>query len=69
MEKEFSFFFDWDKFKDYAMLERMIAEFAENGAKYIVVTNHLLERFLNEPNFFFLFGELVRKHGMKEKQA
>ncbi len=65
MEKEFSFFFDWDKFKDYAMLERMIAEFAENGAKYIVVTNHLLERFLNEPNFFFLFGELVRKHGMK----
>ena len=65
MEKEFSFFFDWKNFQDYAMGERMLAEFAANGAKNIVVTEYLLERFLNEPNFFCLFNKLVEKHGLK----
>ena len=43
MEKDFSFFFDWKKF--VTMEERVLAEFAENGAKSIVATNDLLERF------------------------
>ena len=63
MEKEFSFFFDWKKFT--GMEERELAEFAENGAKNIVVTNDLLERFLNEPTFFYLFCKLMEKHHLK----
>ena len=65
MEKEFSYFFDWQNFKDYPMLERMAAEFAENGAKNIVITENLLERFLSEPTFFYLFSKIIEKHGLK----
>lgn len=65
MEKEFSFFFDWQNFKDYTMLERVMAEFAENGAKNIVIVNSLLERFLNEPTFFFMFRKLAEQYGLK----
>lgn len=65
MEKDFSFFFDWKKF--VTMEERVLAEFAENGAKSIVATNDILERFLNEPTFFYLFCKLMEKHGLKFK--
>ena len=64
MEKDFSFFFDW---KNFTNPERILAEFADNGAKSIVVTEYLLERFLNEPTFFFLFSKMVEKAGLKFK--
>ena len=65
MEKEFSFFFDWQNYKENNMMERAVAEFAANGAKYIVMTNNLLDRCLDEPNFFFLFVKLLEKYGLK----
>ena len=65
MEKEFSYFFDWQNYKENNLMERAIAEFAANGAKYIVMTNNLLDRCLDEPNFFFLFVKLLEKYGLK----
>ena len=67
MEKEFSYFFDWNSYSERSMMECALAEFAENGAKYIVVTSHLLERFLNEPNFFFSMKDAVERFGLKFK--
>lgn len=65
MNREFSYFFDWNHFQDFALQERMIAEFAENGAKYIVLTNFLLERQLNEPNFKYAIQESMNRFGLK----
>ena len=67
MEKEFSYFFDWNSYSEWSMMECALAEFTENGAKYIVVTSHLLERFLNEPYFFFSMKEMTEKFGLKFK--
>lgn len=67
MEKEFSYFFDWASYSERAVMECALAEFAENGAKYVVVTNQLLERFLNEPNFFFSMKDMVERSGLKFK--
>lgn len=32
MEKEFSYFFDWQNYKENNLMERAVAEFAANGA-------------------------------------
>ena len=66
MEKEFSYFFDWQNFKaSNNLMERAVAEFAANDAKYIVLTNNLLEYCISEPNFFILFVKLLEKYGLK----
>lgn len=65
MDRDFSYFFDWQSFDGYSLLERMAAEFADNGAKNIVITPYLLERFASEPNFFFYFTSIIKKHGLK----
>ena len=65
MEKDFSYFFDWNNFQAFNMQERMLAEFAANGANNIVLTSFLLERLVSEPNFVFAIKDSMNRKGLK----
>ena len=65
MENDFTYFFDWQNFRSFDLQERMMAEFAENGAKNIVLISSLLERLINEPNFRMALKDSMKRMGLK----
>lgn len=65
MEKDFSFFFDWQNFKDMPMYTRMFNEFADNGEKNIVLTEHMLDKFIDDPSYRYYFNIYLKKAGLQ----
>lgn len=65
MDKEFSFFFDWQNFKEMPMSSRMFYEFVDNGVKNIVLTEHLLEKFIDDPSYRYYFNVYVKRAGLQ----